>query len=745
MPIDSDMRTIYINATNTFQTRAKTGIQRAVRELGRRLSASPGYHIIVLHEGELRILRDRDEMAALLDARAFTPRHRIAMSEFRAGDIFFDIDASWGDPCRVIPLWLELKQRGCILVKMHYDAVPILFPQYSHADTVYRYIENFSAALRYMDYWVCNSNTVERDLHRIVHDIGMGGVSTRICPLGADIHVAEDERPPAPFVKAAPGRYILSVGTIEPRKNYELVLDVFESLIEDPDYSDVHLVIVGKSGWNNQVTIDRIRKHPEADRRLHWFAGISDAELEWLYRGAQLCLCLSRYEGFGLPVIEALSRGVPVMCTRDSAMDEVAGGAAIAVALDRATVTDALKDFFRVGGRTVTKGYRAMSWDEAAGQMHSIFSDILDMRGLSTPPHQVVYISVRPSSLQKSLQSVERYMSFINEAVILTSDEQFDAMNDALRTVGLRTTLLKEGEIGLYDLPIDHLERNTLLRSRLYAQDLISDDFIACDDDYQAIQPLDLSVFMEAGRHKAYFFYEDGREWLGAAPPTSFDVGIWKTTDFLHSSGFDTRLYNAHQPQIINKRLALIAFERTRGLGCDEWSSYFNIAKHLSPGMIEDVVYRAAGWPENGAPWLPSHCPTDTLFFNDLPDCSDPMEAARAWRLGLLEAMAQAALIQPRVPCLVIESCRVGFSEHEITCPAGHELCIPLLSDCDLERIHYSFLNHDVNLVGDIPNFLHVPIRRELVGQTFELKATASFAGQMLAAKLKIGVIDPSP
>ena len=201
---------IYVNATNSFHTRARTGIQRAVRELGNRLRVDPDYRLVVLHEGAFCVLQGDEEMDAFMDGRPFAPRHPIDLGAIRAGDVFFDIDASWGDPCEVAPLWQFLKRRKCIMVKMHYDAVPLLFPSYSHENTVYRYMENFSAAIRYMDYWVCNSRAVERDLHRIVRETGMGGVKTFVCPLGANISVAEQPRPPESLVQRKTEIWILS-------------------------------------------------------------------------------------------------------------------------------------------------------------------------------------------------------------------------------------------------------------------------------------------------------------------------------------------------------------------------------------------------------------------------------------------------------------------------------------------------------------------------------------------------------
>lgn len=735
---------IYINVTNSFKTRAKTGIQRVVRELGWRLHGNYGCQLIVLHDGYFHGLQAGEELLGFLDAKEVKPSTRLEWTDFKAGDIFFDIDASWGDDCRIDQLWRYLKKRQCILVKMHHDAVPILYPEYSSANTVYRFSENFSAALQYMDYWICISQVVEQDLHRIVESVGAVGVASTVCSLGSDIRIVEQARPPAAFVDAVPKRFMLSVGTVEPRKNYELVLDVFDALTADPAYSDVHCVIVGKSGWNNQGLIDRMNGHAANGQTLHWLSGIPDAELEWLYQHADVCLCLSHYEGFGLPVIEALSRGLPVICTKDSAMDEVANGAAIAVSLDADSVVACVKDFFNSENTGVVDGYRAVSWDESAASIHQFLDGSADDSLFKTLVHQAVFISVRPASLYQSLRSVEQYMAFIDEAIVLTSDAQLEAMQLALQDLTIKVVLISESQLGLNDLPADHQMRNSLLRRHLYAQEMIDDNFIACDDDFQAIAAVDHSVFIREGRHQAHYFYDSGKQWLGALKPTSFDIGVWRTAEILDEGGFDTRLYNAHQPQIINKKMALDILRRTQHLGADEWSSYFNMAKHLKPDAFDDVLYRSGGWPGQGATWLPSQCPSDLLFFNDLPESGDPAAEAQAWRAQVLESMARRAAIAPGLPHCIAASQTLRFTESEMTFYTGEDLCIPFFSDRTLDALTYAFCGRSIELRAPLPNFLHVPIASDMAGAHMDVRVAAVIAGREKTASLRVHVVDGS-
>ena len=107
----------------------------------------------------------------------------------------------------------------------------------------------------------------------------------------------------------AEGDYVLAVGTLEPRKNLERIARAVEG----------ELRVVGVRGWGG---VD-----PPAN--VTWLGGVSDDELAALYRGARCLVYASLYEGFGIPVAEALACGCPVVTSRDSAMAELAGGDAV--------------------------------------------------------------------------------------------------------------------------------------------------------------------------------------------------------------------------------------------------------------------------------------------------------------------------------------------------------------------------------------------------------------------------------
>jgi glycosyltransferase involved in cell wall biosynthesis len=115
----------------------------------------------------------------------------------------------------------------------------------------------------------------------------------------------------------------LMVGTIEPRKDHAAVLAAFEQLWAQGQ--DLALVISGRAGWMVEELLERLRSHPERERRLFWLEHPSDEFLERLYAGCACLIAASRGEGFGLPLVEAAQHRLPIIARDLPVFREVAG------------------------------------------------------------------------------------------------------------------------------------------------------------------------------------------------------------------------------------------------------------------------------------------------------------------------------------------------------------------------------------------------------------------------------------
>src|SRR5919204_3564669 len=163
----------------------------------------------------------------------------------------------------------------------------------------------------------------------------------------------------------ADGDYVLAVGTLEPRKN-------FDRLVDAARRADVELRVVGARGWGGVEV---------GGNGVRWLGEVSDAELARLYRGARCVAYPSLYEGFGIPVLEAMACGVPVVTTRGTAMEEVADGAAVLV--DTSDADELAAGMERAAAereRLVPRGLeraRAFRWDRVAAATVEVYREAI--------------------------------------------------------------------------------------------------------------------------------------------------------------------------------------------------------------------------------------------------------------------------------------------------------------------------------------------------------------------------------
>jgi glycosyltransferase involved in cell wall biosynthesis len=178
-------------------------------------------------------------------------------------------------------------------------------------------------------------------------------------------------------VARAGGRYVLALGTVEPRKDLPSLVAAFDAVAAS--HADVRLVVAGPDGWGAEEFAAAVQRAHHRNRivRLGW---VDDATRADLMAGASVFAYPSRYEGFGLPPLEAMAMGTPVVTTRAGALPEIVGEAAVLVApgdVDAlATAIAGVLDDQREAERLVSAGHRRaneFSWDGAAHELVDVY------------------------------------------------------------------------------------------------------------------------------------------------------------------------------------------------------------------------------------------------------------------------------------------------------------------------------------------------------------------------------------
>ena len=324
---------LFVDVSELALRQGQTGIQRVVREISRALLASPpnGFVVELVYAASAEPYKYARRFADRLMKRDIASAPDVVL-EPRSGDVFLGLDHAMHAVIEHADELARMRAKGVELCFVLNDTLPLSRPDWFPPDVSAMFKQWFETISRLGDRIACISRATEDDARKWLDRLQVPREQLPALVwfhLGAD-GVAESTGDTALILKQGEvlqrlrgTTSFLMVGTVEPRKGHAQALEAFNRIWAEG--SDDVLVLVGRPGWMTDVIQRRIRHHDEFDRRLFWFTDADDVLLDKLYANCTVLLAPSEGEGFGLPLVEAARRGLPILCRDLAVFREVAG------------------------------------------------------------------------------------------------------------------------------------------------------------------------------------------------------------------------------------------------------------------------------------------------------------------------------------------------------------------------------------------------------------------------------------
>ena len=436
---------IYIDVSMLLKQNFISGIQRTVIEYTLRLLKKREYDVWLFStslDGKQLYLVSNEAFTAFYTYRSDNKQRCITgksfqVSDMKRGEVYLELDATWGSPLKRGIFFDQLKKQGVVIVSYIYDIIAITAPQFMFQGLINDFIPYAVAHLTYSDMIVCSTEFTVGQIRELCRRYGIPETRYGIAPLGSDFQVdpkrarikTQDE---AKALTALGEKYILTVGTLEPRKNHKLLLDAYDRGLKE---MGVQLVFVGRTGWKIDDLLRRMHGHPDYGKNLFHLEGMNDASVAWLYDHAWLVAFPTFIEGFGIPAVEALQHHVPTILSDIPVMHEVGKHYCdYCDPHDPDSFVKAVRRFFEDADyynrrKKETHSYRPATWDDAVDMLCGCV-DAAEKRGSQPAAARTVDLS----GFLEQARAEQLPEALLND-IMPMRDIMMDVKMEALRTM----------------------------------------------------------------------------------------------------------------------------------------------------------------------------------------------------------------------------------------------------------------------------------------------------------------------
>ena len=263
-----------------------------------------------------------------------------------------------------------------------------LFPEYHTKDVIEAHQKKLEKTIEFGDTIIVDSENTKNDLLKLYPQTKPNKINVIYPGIGNEFKPNDNKQKLTDILKKyntittnhyslATNHYLLYVGAIEPRKNLTLATEVFYQLITNhSSLSTLKFVIAGRAGWKNEDVFRSIKQLGLEDK-VKFTGFVEDEDLPYLYRGARLTVYLSSYEGFGLPPIESLACGTPVIAGDNSSMRETIDKKFLVDVTDKNKILEKMK--YLLSNKTNTNSneiQERFDWRVSARKFLKIINDL---------------------------------------------------------------------------------------------------------------------------------------------------------------------------------------------------------------------------------------------------------------------------------------------------------------------------------------------------------------------------------
>jgi glycosyltransferase involved in cell wall biosynthesis len=269
-----------------------------------------------------------------------------------------------------------------------YDLIPVLMPQFFTEGMQHFFLKELIPSIEiHKDWVICISHSTKKDFCKLT---GMPEERVFVTHLGASNNFYKESntakiQATLNKYKIPQGRYILGLSTLEPRKNTAHLIRCFFKILSESNYDDVYLVLAGSKGWLYEEVFETADSNSNLKDKVIFTGFIDDEDLSSIYSGASFFVYPSLYEGFGLPPLEAMQCGLPVITSNNSSLPEVVGDAGIMVdATNEAQLCQAMTKLLNDPNLCQQLSKQAFqqsqnfSWEKCAAETIAIYQHILE-------------------------------------------------------------------------------------------------------------------------------------------------------------------------------------------------------------------------------------------------------------------------------------------------------------------------------------------------------------------------------